>query len=191
MAGFEHDGEPLKAIVATYLAERLMGFFVVGASAAALLILTGPGAARREERERGSGYPGVRLVTVDRVAVFASFLGAQSPRAVCPRLPLPLRATALQQAAAAVAHAMPAFYRRAKRPGSPHIDARGATAQAGRAATAHAGTDFRRFCGDEVWQRSAFVAVRLPRVRFSASLSRPSFLVSRTRLGWIIWAEVH
>jgi hypothetical protein len=86
---------------------------------------------------------------------------------------------------------MPALYARARRPGSPRVDARGASAVAGRATQAHAGTAFRAVCGEAVWLRSALVAVRLPRVRFSSSLAHPSFLVARTRLGWIVWAQVH
>jgi hypothetical protein len=136
-------------------------------------------------------YPGIRLTVVDRVPVFVTFLGRQTVAAVCPRHPVPLTRLEVKQAGIAVARAMPAFYARSKHPGSPRIDARGAVATAGRSATAHAGTTFRTFCGETVWRRSVFVAVRLPRVRFSSSLAHPSFHVARSRLGWIIWAEVH
>jgi hypothetical protein len=85
---------------------------------------------------------------------------------------------------------MPAFYQHAERQDTP-IDARDAVARAGRSAQARAGTAFRSVCGPLVWQRSVFVAVSLPHVRFSASLSQLSFEAARTPLGWIIWAEVH
>jgi hypothetical protein len=136
-------------------------------------------------------YPGTRLTSVAGVAVFVSSFGQQRPAAVCPREPRPLTAALLRQAAAAVAQAMPAFYRHAAKPGSPRIDARDARATAGPAAAAGTGTSLAGFCGATVWRRSAYVAVRLPRVRFSASLSRPSFEVARTPLGWVIWAEIH
>jgi hypothetical protein len=134
-------------------------------------------------------YPGARLAVVHGFAVYATFLGPQTRRELCPRRPLPFGSVDLREAARVVAAAMPALYRR--RPGRPRIDARGATAVAGMAMQAHAGTAFRGFCGKAVWRRSALVVVRLPRVRFSSSLAHPSFLVARTRLGWIVWAQVH
>ena len=136
-------------------------------------------------------YPGTRLTSVAGVAVFVSSLAQQRPAAVCPRHPRPLTAALLRQAAVAVAQAMPALYRHAAKPGSPRIDARDARATAGPATAARTGTSLAGFCGATVWRRSAFVAVRLPRVRFSASLSRASFEVARTPVGWVIWAEVH
>jgi hypothetical protein len=157
----------------------------------ALAFLATTSAGAQTSVDRGSTYPGARLTTVAEVPVFASFLGPQTPSAICPREPLPLSAALVRKAAVAVARAMPAFYRRARKSGSPAIDARGARATAGRLASAHAGTSLRRFCGDRVWRRSAFVAVYLPHVHSSASLSRPSFDIARTNLGWIIWAEVH
>jgi hypothetical protein len=140
---------------------------------------------------RTNGYPGVMLTTVAGVRVSASFVSGRTPRQICPRRPFPLSASLLRQAATAVARAMPALYRHARRPGSPRIDAREARSTAGPAEAAHAGTSFERYCGPRVWKRSAFVAVRLPHVRFSASLSHPSFEVARTPVGWVIWAEVH
>lgn len=156
-----------------------------------LVVLLGVGSAVRGSRAVSARYPGARLTVVDRVPVFATFLGPQTVSSVCPRQPVPLTLRKVREAGMAVARAMPALYARMKRPGNPRIDARGAVATAGRSATAHAGTTFRRFCGETVWRRSAFVAVRLPRVRSSSSLAHPSFHVARSRLGWIIWAEVH
>jgi hypothetical protein len=86
---------------------------------------------------------------------------------------------------------MPALYAHANEQGNPRIDARGAIAQAAPSASADQGTAFRAICGATVWRRSIFVAVRLPHVKFSASLSQASFHLARTRLGWVIWAEVH
>ena len=155
-----------------------------------LVVLLG-GPAALGSHAASAGYPGARLTVVDRVPIFATFLGPQTVSSVCPRQPVPLTLRKVKEAGIAVARAMPALYARVKRPGNPRIDARGAVATAGRSATAHAGTTFRRFCGETVWRRSAFVAVRLPRVRSSSSLAHPSFHVARSRLGWIIWAEVH
>ena len=137
------------------------------------------------------GYPGLRLIVVDGVPVYASLLAGRTPAATCPRRPLPLTSGLVRVAAQAVALAMPGLYAHAKEQGHPRIDARGAIAQAAPSATAHQGTAFRAVCGATVWRRSIFVAVRLPRVKFSASLSQASFHVARTRLGWVIWAEVH
>jgi hypothetical protein len=134
----------------------------------------------------GSTYPGRYLTTVDGIRVFASFLGAVKPARACPRLPLPLPPAGLKASANAVARAMPPLYRGRR----PRIDARDAVAKAVRADSPSALTAYRSVCGARVWSRSAFVAVRLPHVTGSASLANPSFEVARTRLGWIIWAEV-
>jgi hypothetical protein len=127
-----------------------------------------------------SAYPGRYLTTVHGTRVFASFLGAVKPARVCPRGPLPL---SLKASANAVARAMPALYR-------GRINARDAVAKAARADSPHALSAYRSVCGARVWSRSAFVAVRLPHVTGGTSLANPSFEVARTRLGWIIWAEV-
>jgi len=137
------------------------------------------------------GYPGPRLTVVDGVPVYASLLAGRTPAAICPRRPLPLTPGLVRVGAHAVALAMPALYAHAKEQGHPRIDARGAIAQAAPSAQADQGTAFRAVCGATVWQRSIFVAVRLPRVKFSASLAQASFHLARTRLGWVIWAEVH
>jgi hypothetical protein len=131
----------------------------------------------------GSAYPGRYLTTVHGTRVFASFLGAVTPARACPRDPLPLPRTELKASATAVARAMPALYRR-------RIDARDALAKAVRADSPSALSAYRSVCGARVWSRSAFVAVRLPHATGSVSLANPSFEVARTRLGWIIWAEV-
>jgi hypothetical protein len=138
----------------------------------------------------GTTYPGRYLTTVGGTRVFASFLGGVKPARACPRDVLPLPQARLKASASAVARAMPAFYRLRRRPGRPHIDARDAVAKAVRADSPSALTAYRSVCGSRVWSRSAFVAVRLPHVTSSASLANPSFEVARTRLGWIIWAEV-
>jgi hypothetical protein len=164
---------------------------VIAGAFALVATATAGASAAIGSRGESAGYPGVRLTVVGRVPVFATFLGRQTVARVCPREPVPLGPVAIRQAGIAVAKAMPPLYARATRPGAPRIDARGAVATAGRATTAHAGTAFRTFCGETVWRRSVFVAVRLPHVRFSSSLAHPSFLVARSRLGWIIWAQVH
>lgn len=138
-----------------------------------------------------SGYPGIRLITVNSEPVFFSAGGEQSRRAICPRFPLRLSRAWVSQAAIAVARAMPAFYKRAKRQGSPRINARDAVTTAEPLARAKMGLDFRSECGSLVWQRSALVVVHLPHVTFSASLASLAFDVARTRQGWIIWAQVH
>jgi hypothetical protein len=122
--------------------------------------------------------------------VFASFLGVAKPTRACPRNPLPLPQAGLKASANAVARGMPALYRLRQRAGRPRIDARDAVATAVRAKSPHALTAYRSVCGSRVWSRSAFVAVRLPHVTGSTSLANPSFEIARTRLGWIIWAEV-
>jgi hypothetical protein len=160
------------------------------ALAVTFVVLSAGSVAAGAERTRYA-YPGSRLTVVDGVAVYATFLGPQTRLALCPRNPLPLSSADVREAARTVAAAMPALYARMRRPGTPRVDARGATASAGRSAQTHAGTSFRTVCGETVWRRSAFVAVRLPRVRFSSSLAHPSFHVARTRLGWIVWAQVH
>jgi len=138
-----------------------------------------------------SGYPGTRLLTVNSEPVFFSAGGEQTRQAVCPRFPLRLSRTWVSQAAIAVARAMPALNRHAKRQGSPRIDARDAVATAELSTRANMGLDFRSECGSLVWQRSALVVVHLPHVTFSASLASLAFDVARTRQGWIIWAQVH
>jgi hypothetical protein len=134
----------------------------------------------------GSTHPGRYLTTVHGTRVFASFLGVVKPGRACPRDPLPLPRAGLKAGATAVAQAMPALYRGRR----PRIDARDAVAKAVRADSPSALTAFRSVCGARVWSRSAFVAVRLPHVTGGTSLANPSFEVARTRLGWIIWAEV-
>jgi hypothetical protein len=151
------------------------------AAVALVVALAAPAAA---------AYPGPYLTTVQGTRVFASFLGAVKPARACPRDPLPLPRVGLKASANAVARAMPALYRRRRRAGRPRIDAHDATAKAVRADSPSALTAYRSVCGSRVWSRSAFVAVRLPHVTGSASLANPSFEVARTRLGWIIWAEV-
>jgi hypothetical protein len=134
----------------------------------------------------GSTYPNRYLTTVHGIHVYASFLGDVKPARACPRDPLPLSRVGLKASANAVARAMPALYRLRR----PRIDARDAVAKAVRADSPSALTAYRSVCGARVWSRSAFVAVRLPHVTGSASLANPSFEIARTRLGWIIWAEV-
>ena len=141
--------------------------------------------------KRPGGYPGPRLTVVDGVPVYASLLAGHTPAATCPRRLLALSPGLVRAAAHAVALAMPALYAHANEQGHPRIDARGAIAQAAPSAAADQGTDFRAVCGTTVWRRSIFVAVRLPHVKFSASLSQASFHLARTELGWVIWAEVH
>jgi hypothetical protein len=138
----------------------------------------------------GTTYPGRYLTTVGGIRVFASFLGTVKPARACPRGPLPLPRARLKASANAVARAMPALYRLRRRAGRPRIDARDAVAKAVPANSPSALTAYRSVCGSRVWSRSAFVAVRLPHVTGSASLANLSFEVARTRLGWIIWAEV-
>lgn len=138
-----------------------------------------------------SGYPGIRLMTVNSESVFFSAGGEQIRQAICPRFPLRLSRAWVSQAAIAVARAMPALNGRAKRQGSPRIDARDAVATAEPSTRAKMGLDFRSECGSLVWQRSALVVVHLPHVTFSASLASLAFDVARTRQGWIIWAQVH
>jgi hypothetical protein len=130
-----------------------------------------------------SPYPGRYLTTVHGTRVFASFLGPVKPGRVCPRDPQRLSRAGLKAGANAVARAMPALYR-------GRIDARDAVAEAVRADSPFALSAYRSVCGARVWSRSGFVAVRLPHVTGSTSLANPSFEVARTRLGWIIWAEV-
>ena len=138
-----------------------------------------------------SGYPGIRLMTVNSEPVFFSAGGEQTWQEVCPRFPLRLSRAWVSQAAIAAARAMPAFYSRTKRQSSPRIDARDAVATVEPSARAKMGLDFRSECGSLVWQRSALVVVHLPHVTFSASLAWAAFDVARTRQGWIIWAQVH
>ena len=138
----------------------------------------------------GTTYPGRFLTTVGGVRVFASFLGGVTPARACPRDPLPLPQARLKASAGAVARAMPALYRLRRRAGRPRVDARDAVAKAVRADGPSALAAYRSVCGSRVWSRSAFVAVRLPHVTGGTSLANPSFEVARTRLGWIIWAEV-
>jgi hypothetical protein len=135
--------------------------------------------------------PGVLLARIHGVAVFSTMSRAQTRAEVCPRDTAALTAAKVRQAAVVVAAAMPSFYRHAKRQGRPPIDAHDAQATALTATSAHSGLDFRRFCGPATWSHSVFVAVRLPHVQFSASLSAPSFIVARSSAGWVIWAEVH
>jgi hypothetical protein len=138
-----------------------------------------------------SGYPGVVLTRVAGVPVFTTTVARQVPSRVCPRRAATLTPHLIAASLTALRAAMPSYYRNAKRPGSPSIDARGATGRAESAVRARAGLSLRAFCGSETWARSIFVAIRLPRVHFSSSLASPSFLVARTPLGWVIWAEVH
>jgi hypothetical protein len=138
----------------------------------------------------GTTYPGRYLTNVHGIRVFASFLGTVKPARACPRNPLPLARAGLKASANAVGLAMPALYRLRRRAGRPRIDARDAVAKAVRADSPSALKAYRSVCGARVWSRSAFVAIRLPHVTSSASLANPSFEVARTRLGWIIWAEV-
>lgn len=136
-------------------------------------------------------YPGLLLAKVAGTAVFSTVGQPQTRTEVCPRATVPLTAASLREAASAVAAAMPSYYRHAQRQGRRAVDTRGATARGSLATRAHSGTSLRGFCGQRVWSRSAFVSVRLPRVRHSASLAAPTFLVARGAVGWVIWAEVH
>jgi hypothetical protein len=164
--------------------------FLLVLAVLAAVVATAAGAHPRPI-QHSDGYPGPRLTVVEGVSVYASLLADRTPAATCPRRPLPLTPGLVRAGAHAVALAMLALYAHAKEQGHPRIDARGAIAQAAPSLTADQGTAFRAFCGATVWRRSILVAVQLPRVTFSASLSQASCQVARTRLGWVIWAEVH
>jgi hypothetical protein len=135
--------------------------------------------------------PGDLLARIHGVAVFSTVSRAQTRADVCPRGTAALTPAKVRQAAVVVAAAMPSFYRHAKRQSRPPIDAHDAQAIGLPATSAHSGLDFRRFCGPATWSHSVFVAVRLPHVHQSASLSAPSFIVAKNSAGWVIWAEVH
>ena len=158
---------------------------------AVLAAIVAPVGAQPGLRQHPDGYPGPRLALVKGVPVYASLLAGHTPAATCPRQPLPLTPGFVRAGGHAVALALPALYAHAREQGHSRIDPRGAIARAAPSATADQGTAFRALCGATVWRRSIFVAVRLPRVKFSASLAQASFQVARTRLGWVIWAEVH
>ena len=156
---------------------------------AALVAVASAGTASTSTSS-GTAYPGRYLTTVHGARVFASFLGTVKLARACPHNPLPLPRAGLKASANAVARAIPALYRLRRRAGRPRIVARDAIARAVRADSPSALTAYRSVCDPRVWSRSAFVAVRLPHVTGSTSLANPSFEVARTRLGWIIWAEV-
>lgn len=185
------DTDSIPNVIGTEKEDRVMSLTKICVCAFTLVAMTAttPIATTAGRDRVQSSYPGVRLAIVRGVPVFDSTGGSQI-RQICPRKPLWLGTPGIRLAAFVVAHAMPGFYRHAQRQGTP-IDARAAVARAFRSAQAHSGETFHRFCGPLVWRRSVFVTVRLPRVRFSASLSQASFEVARTWLGWIIWAEVH
>ena len=124
----------------------------------------------------GNGAPQPYPVLVERAGVRVYARAEGLPWGRCPRGALPVRTRDLHGARRAVLLAVPPLYRD-ERP----VDVRGAWARAARLGAAEWTRSglARSTCGAEVARRTTAVAVRFPRVTWSASLSSATFFVSR------------